>query len=136
MRNFNPRTREGCDATQYDQLKANITISIHAPARGATAILTKLHYLFYSYFTSFFLLFQNIPQYFFLHFTIREFFVQFFWCESPGDFLCAYGSHLKNFLIKSMSDLPQSLCLHQCVLPWFYTCFPDNRTLGCLCFHQ
>ena len=33
---FNPRTREGCDATNTGDWSAAIVISIHAPARGAT----------------------------------------------------------------------------------------------------
>ena len=37
---FNPRTREGCDMRDYD-LRGAIQISIHAPARGATAVLSK-----------------------------------------------------------------------------------------------
>jgi len=33
---FNPRTREGCDFSKYFTQRQNITVSIHAPARGAT----------------------------------------------------------------------------------------------------
>ena len=45
--NFNPRSREGSD---YEPATANTysyVISIHAPARGATAIFTKEIYLFF-----------------------------------------------------------------------------------------
>ena len=38
---FNPRTREGCD-TYFDVHKWNNIVSIHAPARGATAY-SKVH---------------------------------------------------------------------------------------------
>ena len=37
FRNFNPRTREGCDDIRFLDT-AQIKISIHAPARGATLI--------------------------------------------------------------------------------------------------
>ena len=33
---FNPRTREGCDAKECDELGQIIYISIHAPVKGAT----------------------------------------------------------------------------------------------------
>ena len=36
---FNPRTRTGCDSV-YMRLLACATVSIHAPARGATGIAT------------------------------------------------------------------------------------------------
>ena len=35
--NFNPRTREGCDAIRQG-LRAKSPISIHAPAKGATGL--------------------------------------------------------------------------------------------------
>ena len=35
IRNFNPRTRVGCDGTSYTYVKL-VEISIHAPAWGAT----------------------------------------------------------------------------------------------------
>ena len=38
-KNFNPRTREGCDQEQSVILKNFIDISIHAPAKGATMII-------------------------------------------------------------------------------------------------
>ena len=43
--NFNPRSREGSDNVSmlYDRYKP---ISIHAPARGATSILSKIHPMF------------------------------------------------------------------------------------------
>ena len=33
---FNPRTREGCDASRLGRAVARIAISIHAPVKGAT----------------------------------------------------------------------------------------------------
>ena len=39
--NFNPRSREGSDPLQY-MLTSRMEISIYAPARGATANITKL----------------------------------------------------------------------------------------------
>ena len=39
--NFNPRTREGCDPYSADIAQGDRQISIHAPARGATAVLSK-----------------------------------------------------------------------------------------------
>ena len=43
--NFNPRSHEGSDRTNvgYSQ---DYRISIHAPTRGATAILSKIHPMF------------------------------------------------------------------------------------------
>ena len=43
--NFNPRSREGSDAT-VGTCNCHASISIHAPARGATAILSKIHPMF------------------------------------------------------------------------------------------
>ena len=37
---FNPRTREGCDALRILGAKADPKISIHAPVKGATFIMT------------------------------------------------------------------------------------------------
>ena len=111
---FNPRSREGSDDNAGAATSAR-GISIHAPARGATnickfitaalefqstlprgerqqlypisilsfrgklpiypSIAAKLH--FFPFQPSFF-----IPT-----------FVHISWCESPGDFLCACGSH-------------------------------------------
>ena len=42
---FNPRSREGSDA-YHSYIQASDNISIHAPARGATAILSKIHPMF------------------------------------------------------------------------------------------
>ena len=36
IRNFNPRTRVGCDVTFPDDFDGPIIISIHAPGWGAT----------------------------------------------------------------------------------------------------
>ena len=36
-RNFNPRTREGCDCLSFVVSKSQIAISIHAPVKGATS---------------------------------------------------------------------------------------------------
>ncbi len=45
LNNFNPRSREGSDADPYNPLLIK-EISIHAPAKGATAILyNKFHFL-------------------------------------------------------------------------------------------
>ncbi len=40
---FNPRTREGCDPYGADILKCYLSISIHAPVKGATCPLYILH---------------------------------------------------------------------------------------------
>ena len=37
--NFNPRTREGCDSATSSLVGFSVSISIHAPAKGATAYL-------------------------------------------------------------------------------------------------
>ena len=42
---FNPRSREGSDK-RFELIDADIRISIHAPARGATSILSKIHPMF------------------------------------------------------------------------------------------
>ena len=51
VHNFNPRSHKGSDVAgqTIDKLKG---ISIHAPTRGATAILHKIPYLFYFIFTN------------------------------------------------------------------------------------
>ena len=36
QRDFNPRTREGCDCRQGQRFRAQADISIHAPVKGAT----------------------------------------------------------------------------------------------------
>ena len=155
---FNPRTHKGCDAwalggetfrpsisihaptrgatVHHIQHVDEYPISIHAPTRGATSILYKIPLLFYSYFTNFSFLSTENPTISSAPFYTRALFMQFFWCESPRDFLCTCNSHQQNPLIKSMSDPPQFLYLPRYVLLWFYTYFPDNKTSGCLCFHQ
>ena len=45
QRNFNPRSREGSDCCPVAK-SYKLAISIHAPARGATAILSKIHPMF------------------------------------------------------------------------------------------
>ena len=44
-KDFNPRSHEGSDIKAL-QKWAGVTISIHAPTRGATAILSKIHPMF------------------------------------------------------------------------------------------
>ena len=44
--NFNPRSREGSDSAGRSNCVSTAFISIHAPARGATAILSKIHPMF------------------------------------------------------------------------------------------
>ena len=39
MKNFNPRTREGCDRVSRPFLGRQISISIHAPVKGATIMI-------------------------------------------------------------------------------------------------
>ena len=39
---FNPRSREGSDVLDAVQLRVQLTISIHAPARGATSSTDRL----------------------------------------------------------------------------------------------
>ena len=75
-------------------------ISIHAPAEGATAILAKNPFKFLAKIDKFYyypltFLFYNI-----LLVLSRILFVHFFWCESPGDFMCASDSH-QRFLLCS-----------------------------------
>ena len=43
---FNPRSREGSDGKAHCVRIVLCVISIHAPARGATAILSKIHPMF------------------------------------------------------------------------------------------
>ena len=45
QRNFNPRSHEGSDG-RYWRTVSRFRISIHAPTRGATAILSKIHPMF------------------------------------------------------------------------------------------
>ena len=52
---FNPRTREGCDLRTPNTSSDLITISIHAPARGATVFFCKK--------THFFIIFVNKNDY-------------------------------------------------------------------------
>ena len=44
--NFNPRSREGSDDRRTGAENNGQKISIHAPARGATSILSKIHPMF------------------------------------------------------------------------------------------
>ena len=44
-RHFNPRSREGSDTYECGEFQT-VSISIHAPARGATSILSKIHPMF------------------------------------------------------------------------------------------
>ena len=46
FRNFNPRSREGSDRYFETDADGVEWISIHAPARGATSILSKIHPMF------------------------------------------------------------------------------------------
>ena len=41
IRNFNPRTREGCDDFGYGKGYTYVKISIHAPVKGATLRMKK-----------------------------------------------------------------------------------------------
>ena len=41
-RDFNPRTREGCDGEDVMELPLFREISIHAPVKGATTILLNI----------------------------------------------------------------------------------------------
>ena len=85
-----------------------VCISIHAPARGATAILPKLYTL----------LLSNIANFIFsLHHLFiteteivydRQIFVHFFWCESPDIFMYAYHSHLNYIIRTSSAAIPLS----------------------------
>ena len=43
---FNPRSREGSDEMVMHCSPHDLRISIHAPARGATSILSKIHPMF------------------------------------------------------------------------------------------
>ena len=88
---FNPRSREGSDKKQMQGVNPQ-EISIHAPARGATAILTKNPFDFlakidkiYYYLLPF--SFYNILS------SVTYFIYAFFWCESPSDFMCTSDSH-------------------------------------------
>ena len=50
LRNFNPRSREGSDSKAAGLIFPT-AISIHAPARGATSILSKIHPMFFNHFS-------------------------------------------------------------------------------------
>ena len=43
MEHFNPRTREGCDFFLHINFSFYLTISIHAPVKGATMAVTLAH---------------------------------------------------------------------------------------------
>ena len=123
---FNPRSRDGSDTYRYPSEEIS-TVSIHAPAMGATAISAKNSFQFsaeinkLSFYILYFPLFHPL---FFLHFAS---FVHILECESPGIFMSASYSH-SYIITKSMYHLLQFRDRHPYVPPLSDIYFPDNRT--------
>ena len=113
--NFNPRSREGSDMID-DIILTNLStfqstlprrerhgtcerygvwteISIHAPAKGATAILAKIQLKISAKINNFFFFYTIFPLYNLLLIHKIHFICIFFWCESPGIFMSAPDSH-------------------------------------------
>lgn len=68
-------------------------ISIHAPAKGATAILAKIQLKISAKINNFFFFYTIFPLYNLLLIHKIHFICIFFWCESPGIFMSAPDSH-------------------------------------------
>ena len=130
---FNPHFRKGSDC-KCRQLVPTTGVSIHTSAREVTAIFRKKLFQFL----------WNITKYIWIYFRISlqtSFlckstlkFVYFFWCESSGDFMYTWHSHLR--IIKIKADRPRFRVLHLYALPWFYNYFQDSKSVSYLLYHQ
>ncbi len=130
---FNPHSREGSDQSWVNVGMALKQISIHTPARGVTAILSK-----------------NCKHFYFICTTIEPNHKQ---TRRPGTalihksnkFVYLFGASLPAFLCllavrtypkRSMSDLRQLLCPLPNALPLSDTYFQDNKTADCQPSHR
>ncbi len=90
--NFNPRSREGSDQMVQYPLLVEKQISIHAPAKGATA---KTTYFFENF--DFCLCNTNKFGHCFFYFTTNlTNFYHFSWCEPLCYFMFTYRPHQTN----------------------------------------
>ncbi len=120
---FNPRSRKGSDAHTGDVFTV-VGISIHAPAKGATAKATiflrnENIYLVNTHN----LLFPNSNYKYF-----RSGLVTFLWCEPPILLMSTYHSHQ---FISLMYLQPHKKLCFQNVQLLSDNYFPDNKTAGC-----
>ena len=79
-------------------------ISIHAPTKGATAILSN----FTSYIFQFPLIFTNIFLLIFYLYHLPITFVHLFWCESSYTTVSTYHSHSNHIIRTSSAEIPLS----------------------------
>ena len=102
-KDFNPRSREGIDPLRQQE-RFNIPISIHAPAKGSTAILSN----FTSYIFQFPLIFTNIFLLIFYLYHLPITFVHLFWCESSYTTVSTCHSHNNHIIRTSSTEIPLS----------------------------
>lgn len=110
-------------------------ISIHAPARGATAIIHKKnshHQIILYIYTNFYFLISDMHFFF----ANNDIFVHFSKCESPSTFMCNSHPHLLFLIIISKVGLPQSPFQYRHVLPYRYSYFLNNKNVNYPPFHQ
>lgn len=112
-----------------------LSISIHAPTRGATAILAKKPFPFLAEINKLSFYILNFPLFHPLFFPHSTSFVHILRCESPDVFMYASYSH-SCMITKSKYRLLQFLGRRPYVPPLSDTYFPDNRTSGCQRSHQ
>ena len=103
VEDFNPRSHEGSDKIHNAVLK-KYKISIHAPTKGATAILSN----FTSYIFQFPLIFTNIFLLIFYLYHLPITFVHLFWCESSYTTVSTYHSHSNHIIRTSSAEIPLS----------------------------
>ena len=101
--NFNPRSHEGSD-NSLAGIIFHLQISIHAPTKGATAILSN----FTSYIFQFPLIFTNIFLLIFYLYHLPITFVHLFWCESSYTTVSTYHSHSNHIIRTSSAEIPLS----------------------------
>ena len=86
------------------QEDCEMIISIHAPTKGATAILSN----FTSYIFQFPLIFTNIFLLIFYLYHLPITFVHLFWCESSYTTVSTYHSHSNHIIRTSSAEIPLS----------------------------
>ena len=125
---FNPRSRKGSDQQHSPLPISTYCISIHAPARGATAKATILlrNENIYLVNTHNLLFPSSNYKYF------RSGLVTFLWCEPPILLMSTYHSHQ---FISLMYLQPHKKFCFQNVQLLSDNYFPDNKTAGCLPSH-
>lgn len=99
----NPRSHEGSDHAVL-RISREELISIHAPTKGATAILSN----FTSYIFQFPLIFTNIFLLIFYLYHLPITFVHLFWCESSYTTVSTYHSHSNHIIRTSSAEIPLS----------------------------